>query len=74
MVPTQRCFSIEREGDLPIIGDYCLARANFKDKFVFLFTNIGPYRYSLAEDKWEELPGTYFSFGACSLGDKVYVL
>ena len=49
---------------------------NFKDKFVYLITANGPYRYSLAEDKWEELP--WWSMdgfpSACSLGDKVYVL
>ena len=50
---------------------------NFKDKFVFLFSNEFYYRYSLAEeDKLEDLPrittGDYPS--ACSLADKVYVL
>ena len=57
-------------------SDYCRSLANFKDEFVFLFSNVGSYRYSLAEDKWEEVPMMpcvqYPS--ACSLGDKVYVL
>ena len=43
---------------------------------MFLFSNKDSNRYSLAEDKWEELPiittGDYPS--ACSLGNKVYVL
>ena len=78
MDPTQRCFSIDREGDLPNASAfYCLA--NFKDKFVFLFSDKDPYRYSLAEDKQEKLPmipiDTYPRHpSACSLGDKVYVL
>ena len=43
---------------------------------MFLFSNGGSYRYSLAEDKWEELPiiQNDLCCSACSLGDKVYVL
>ena len=75
MHPTQRCFGIEREGDLPTRDRSCLA--NFKDEFVILVKNYGSLRYSLAEDKWEKLPS--ISIGkisnyACSLGDKVYVM
>ena len=76
MDPTQKCFSIEREGDLPV-PKYCnFGLANFKDEFVFLLTNERLRRYSLAEDKWEELPmmpkDEYYK--ACSLEDKVYLL
>ena len=53
--PTQRCFSIEREGDLPIKLGWIYCLANFKDEFVFLFSKLGIFRYSLTEDKWEEL-------------------
>ena len=81
MDKTQRCFSIEREGNNPIYWqNSCLAPqnsclANFKDEFVFLFTTEGSYRCSLAKDKWEELPISRREggFSACSLGDKVYV-
>ena len=75
MDPTQKCFSIEREGDLP--GSHKVYRlANFKDEFVFFFSTKGSNRYSLAEDKWEELPMIPIDLysSACSLGDKVYVL
>ena len=74
MDPTQICFSIEREGDLPIDREvYNLA--SFKDEFVFLFSTEGFNRYSLAEDKWGELPRIRLGSDpyACSLGDKVYV-
>ena len=79
MDPTQRCFSIETEGGVPPYGDndnLYYALANFKDEFVFLFSNDNYYRYSLAKDKWEELPEIpiYRCTSACSLGDKVYVL
>ena len=77
MDPTQRCFSIEREGDQPIgSGDLCYSLANFKDEFVFLFSTEGSHRYSLTEDKWEKLPRIRLDehLSACSLGDKVYVL
>ena len=79
MDPTQRFFGIEREGDLPIRNSSCLLSyclANFQDEFVFLFSTEGFHRYSLAEDKWEELPRilNIFNPRACSLGDKVYVL
>ena len=39
-------------------------------------SNEGSYRYSLAKDKWEELPRITIDMylGACSLGSKVYVL
>ena len=75
MDPTQRCFSIEREGDQPIRSQYYPSLANFKDKFVFRFSNKDSNRYSLAEDKWEKLPTIgHLLLSACSLGDKVYVL
>ena len=76
MNKTQRCFSIEREGDLPITMQFLYGLANFRDKFVFHFSTEGSYRYSLAEDKWEELPRIPIDglLSACSLGDKVYVL
>ena len=75
MDPTQRCFSIEREGALPEPCFDC-SLANFKDKFVFLFSNEGSYRYSLAEHKWEDLPSIPIKrlYSACSHGDKIYVL
>ena len=43
---------------------------------MFLLLIEGFYRFSLAEDKWEELPRNRFDWhlSACSLGDKVYVL
>ena len=43
---------------------------------MFLFSNEGSYRYSLAEDKWGNLPRIRLDghFNACSLGDKVFVL
>ena len=75
MDPTQRCFSIEREGDLPNASEVnCMA--NFKDEFVFLLSDKGSYRYYLTEDKWEELPRSQMEtmISACSFGDKVYVL
>ena len=77
MDPTQKCFCIEREGDLPNDSEvYCMA--NFKDEFVFLFPDSSSYsyRYSLTEDKWEALPWIPIDryLCACSLGDKVYVL
>ena len=74
--PTQKCFSIEREGNIPVPSYSFFGLANFKDEFVFLLTNKGSYRYSLAEDKWEELHKTPFDslLSACSLGDKAYVL
>ena len=56
MHPSQRSFSIEREGDHPNKGDMYYDLANFKDEFVFLISTRGSYRYSLAEDKWDELP------------------
>ena len=76
MDPTQRCFCIEREGDVPFKDVYCYCPVNFKDEFVFLFTDEGSYRYSLAEDKCEELPWMTIEYelSACSLGDKVCVL
>ena len=77
MDPIKKCLSIEREGDQPIYdGDLCCGLANFRDKFVFVITNEGSNRYSLAEDKWEKLPRIriYDQLSACSLGDKVYVL
>ena len=77
MDPTQRCFSIEKEGDSPIFSDPSYGLANFKDEFVFFISDKGSYRYSLTEDKWEELPrittDRFPSLSACSLGDKVYV-
>ena len=77
MDPTQRCFSIERERDLPIgSGDLCYSLAHFKDEFVFLISTEGFHRYSLTEDKCEKFPRIpiYGNHSACSLGDKVYVL
>ena len=76
MDPTKKCISIETEGDLPIKSNFCSGLANVKDKFVILISNVGSHRYSLAEDKWEELPiiQQYRDLSACSLGDKVYVL
>ena len=76
MDPTQRCFSIEREDNQPILSIYYPSLANFKDEFVFLFSNRDSNRYSFAEDKWEELPRIPLGrrLSACSLGDKVYVL
>ena len=43
---------------------------------MFLFSNEGSHRYSLAEDKFEKLPRitTCDYPSACSLGYKVYVL
>ena len=76
MDPTQKCISIEREGNIPVPSYSSFGLANFKDEFVFLFTYERPRRYSLAEEKWEELPmrpkDEYR--GTCSLGDKVYLL
>ena len=76
MDPTQRCFSIEREGDLPFQIDFRHCLVNFKDEFMFHITAEGSYRYSLAEHKWEELSRIPIEslVIACSLGDKVYVL
>ena len=75
----QRCFGIEREGDLPIRSSFCplyCGLASFTDEFVFFISTEVSNRYSLAEDKWEELPMIRLDghLSACSLGDKVYVL
>ena len=35
--PTQRCFSIERQGDIAY-HEFSVCLANFKDEFVFLFS------------------------------------
>ena len=75
MDPTQKCFIIEREGNISVPSYSNYALANFKDEFVFLFTKEVYGRYSLAENKWEELPIIpKESRSACSLGDKVYLL
>ena len=72
----QRCFSIKREGELPIASKFRYGLANFKDEFVFLFSNEGSHRYFLAEDNWEKLPITPIDKHprACALGNKVYSL
>ena len=77
MVPTQKSFSIEREGDIPLGRYLRVCLVNFKDEFLILITNRGSIRYSLAEHKWEELPMIPYQkefCEACSTGDKVYVL
>ena len=74
--PTQKCFSIEREGKPPTKSPQYPILANFKDEFVFIFSKKRSYRYSLAEDKWKEFPiiPNYVNRSACSHGDKIYLL
>ena len=46
MDPTQRCFSIERRGDMPSSSNFHYCLANLRDKFVFLIREVSSYRYS----------------------------
>ena len=81
MDPVERCFTIEKKGEATWVNQgYCLA--NFQDQFVFIIVMQGaPRRYSLAEDRWEEVPSMLddevflLDASACCspLGDKVYV-
>lgn len=75
--PTQRrCFTVERrQRKISKLNEF-FSLANFRDQFIFLIqAPKRPKRYSLTEDKWEDLPVCFGSYGgthACSLGDKVY--
>ena len=42
MDQTQKCFRVEREGGLPISEAHPPSLVNFKDEFVFLFSNNVP--------------------------------